>query len=102
MIGIDTSVLLRNRLKDDPTLSPRALEIIAGNDCFVTRAALTEVVYTLESYYRSARVDIGPRARHLAQRSAYHNRGPRRDRAGGVLVQGRNGFRRCDDCRFVA
>ena len=28
-------------------------------DCFVTRAALTEVVYTLESYYRSARVDVG-------------------------------------------
>jgi predicted nucleic-acid-binding protein len=59
MIGIDTSIVLRYLLKDDPTLSPRALEIIAGNDCFVTRAALTEVVYTLESYYRSARVEIG-------------------------------------------
>lgn len=59
MIGIDTSIVLRYLLKDDPALSPRALQIIATNDCFVTRAALTEVVYTLESYYRSPRADIG-------------------------------------------
>jgi predicted nucleic-acid-binding protein len=58
MIGIDTSIVLRYLLKDDSVLSPRALEIITGNDCFVTRAALTEVVYTLESYYRSSRADI--------------------------------------------
>ena len=59
MISIDTSILLRYLLKDDPVLSPRALAIIAGNDCFLTRSALTEVVYTLESYYRSPRADIG-------------------------------------------
>jgi predicted nucleic-acid-binding protein len=53
MIGIDTNIVLRYLLKDDPALSPRALEIVATNDCFVTRAALTEVVYTLESYYRA-------------------------------------------------
>ena len=59
MISIDTNILLRYLLKDDPALSPRALEIITANDCFVTRAALTEVVYTLESYYRSSRAEIG-------------------------------------------
>ena len=59
MIGIDTNIVLRYLLKDDPALSPRALEIIAANDCFVTRAALTEVVYTLESYYSSPRAQIG-------------------------------------------
>ena len=59
MIGIDTSILLRYLLKDDPALSPRALEIIAANDCFISRAALTEMVCTLESYYRSPRADIG-------------------------------------------
>ena len=59
MIGIDTSILLRYLLKDDAALSPRALEIIAANDCFVTRAALTEVVYTLESYYRRSRAEVG-------------------------------------------
>ena len=59
MISIDTNILLRYLLKDDPALSPRALEIIAANDCFVSRAALTEVVYTLESYYRNSRAEIG-------------------------------------------
>jgi predicted nucleic-acid-binding protein len=59
MIGIDKNIVLRYLLKDDPALSPRALEIIAVNDCFVSRAALTEVVYTLESYYRSSRAEIG-------------------------------------------
>ena len=59
MISIDTNILLRYLLKDDPVLSPQALAVISANDCFVTRAALTEVVYTLESYYRSSRADIG-------------------------------------------
>ena len=59
MISIDTNILLRYLLKDDPALFPRALDIIAANDCFVSRAALTEVVYTLESYYRSSRAKIG-------------------------------------------
>jgi predicted nucleic-acid-binding protein len=59
MIGIDTNIVPRYLLKDDPALSPRALEIIAANDCFVTQTALAEVVYTLESYYRSSRADIG-------------------------------------------
>jgi predicted nucleic-acid-binding protein len=59
MISIDTSILLRYLLKVDPVPSPRALEIVASNDCFVTRAALTEAVYTLESYYRSSPLDIG-------------------------------------------
>lgn len=58
MISIDTNIVLRYLLKDDPVLSPQALELIVSNDCFITRAALTEVVYTLESYYRSARTDI--------------------------------------------
>lgn len=29
MIGIDTNIVLRYLLKDDPALSPRALEIMA-------------------------------------------------------------------------
>ena len=79
MIGIDTNIVLRYLLKDDPALSPRALEIIAGNGCFLARAALTEVVYTLESYYRSSRANIGRALDALAQPAACHSRGPRRD-----------------------
>ncbi len=58
MISLDTSILLRYLLKDHAELSPRALSIIAGNACFVSRAALTEMVYTLESYYRTPRAEV--------------------------------------------
>ena len=57
MISLDANILLRYLLKDHPVLSPRALSIIADNACFVSRAALTEMVYTLESYYRASRTD---------------------------------------------
>ncbi len=58
MISLDTNILLRYLLKDHPGLSPRALTIVADNACFISRAALTEVVYTLESYYRAPRADV--------------------------------------------
>ena len=58
MISLDSNVLLRYLLKDHPGLSPRALSLVADNACFVSRAALTEMVYTLESYYRAPRADV--------------------------------------------
>ena len=58
MTSLDANILLRYLLRDHPALSPRALSIIAGNACFVSRSALTEVVYTLESYYRTSRADV--------------------------------------------
>ena len=58
MISLDANILLRYLLRDHSELSPRALSIIADNVCFVSRAALTEVVYTLESYYRTPRADV--------------------------------------------
>ena len=58
MISLDTSILLRYLLNDHAEFSPRALAIIAGNACFVSRAALTEMVYTLESYYRTPRAEV--------------------------------------------
>ena len=38
MTHVATAVVVR-LLKDDPALSPRALDIIAANDCFLTRLA---------------------------------------------------------------
>jgi predicted nucleic-acid-binding protein len=58
VISIDTNVLLRYLLKDHAALSPRALSIISDNACFISRAALTEMVYTLESYYRMSRANV--------------------------------------------
>ena len=73
MISIDTSIVLRYLLKDDGALSPRALEIIAGNDCFVTRAALTEVVYTREAEQGVERTaDVSTRATVVALQRVDH------------------------------
>lgn len=58
MISLDANILLRYVLGDHAELSPRALTIVSGNSCFVSRAALTEMVYTLESYYRTPRGEI--------------------------------------------
>lgn len=58
MISLDTSILVRYVTKDHPRLSPLALEIIANNACFVSKAALMEMVFTLESVYRKSREEI--------------------------------------------
>ena len=58
MISLDTSVLVRYVTRDHARLSPLALTIIADNACFVSKAALMEMVFTLESVYRKSRADI--------------------------------------------
>ncbi len=58
MISVDTSVLLRYVIKDHARLSPLALAIITDNACFVSKAALMEMVFTLESVYRKSRDEI--------------------------------------------
>jgi predicted nucleic-acid-binding protein len=58
MISLDTSILVRYVTKDHPRLSPLALAIITDNPCFVSKAALLEMVFTLESVYRKSRNDI--------------------------------------------
>jgi len=55
MISLDTSILVRYVTKDHARLSPLALDIIANNACFVSKAALMEMVFTLESVYRKGR-----------------------------------------------
>ena len=48
MISLDTSILLRYVTKDHARLSPLALAIITDNTCFVGKAALMEMVFTLD------------------------------------------------------
>lgn len=52
MISLDASVLVRYATADHPVLSPVALRIIKDNQCFLTKAALIELVYVLKSVYR--------------------------------------------------
>jgi len=65
MISLDTSILVRYVTKDDARLSPLALEIITNNACFVSKAALMEMVFTLECVYRKGRDDIATALRTI-------------------------------------
>ena len=57
MIGLDTNVLLRYVLQDEPTQSARAAKIIEGlvsreNPGFVSVVTLAEMAWVLKSVYR--------------------------------------------------
>lgn len=76
MIGLDTNILVRFLVQDDPKQSARARSLIeraidSETPCFVSDIVLCEMVWVLERSYKTRRFDIGRilghllRARHL-------------------------------------
>jgi len=60
MIGLDTDVLLRYMVQDDPTQSPKATEIIERRGTkedpgFVSLVSILEIVWVLGSLYKRTR-----------------------------------------------
>ena len=67
MIGLDTNVLVRFLVQDDPKQSERARAFIekaiaSETLCFVSDVVLCEIVWVLETTYKIRRLDV---ARHL-------------------------------------
>jgi predicted nucleic-acid-binding protein len=63
MIGIDTNILLRYLVQDDPVQSPRAAEIITHRlteeePGFVSLVTILEVIWVLKSLYKRSRQEI--------------------------------------------
>ena len=63
MIGLDTNVVLRYLVQDDPVQSPRATEIIRrrlseGEPGFVSLVTILEVVWVLMSLYKRSPQEI--------------------------------------------
>ena len=63
MIGLDTNVLLRYLVQDDPTQSPKASEVIERrlskeNPGFVSLVCVLEIVWILGSLYKRSREQI--------------------------------------------
>jgi predicted nucleic-acid-binding protein len=63
MIGLDTNVLLRYLVQDDPVQSPRATETITRRlseqePGFVSLETILEVVWVLKSLYKRSRLEI--------------------------------------------
>jgi predicted nucleic-acid-binding protein len=58
MLTIDANVILRYILDDNEKLSPKARDIIDGNDFHVPIEVLAEVVYVLSGVYEIERDEI--------------------------------------------
>ena len=63
MIGLDTNVLLRYLVQDDPAQSPKATEVIEGrltkeDPGFVSLVCILEIVWVLGSLYQRSRGEI--------------------------------------------
>lgn len=56
--ALDTNVLLRFLLKDHPTLSPQARNIILTGKHYLDEIILAQVIWVLSSYYKQSRHDI--------------------------------------------
>jgi predicted nucleic-acid-binding protein len=54
VITIDTNILLRYALNDNPKLSAKAKDIIEGNRCFVPLLAIAEMGFVLQSVYEAS------------------------------------------------
>jgi predicted nucleic-acid-binding protein len=81
VIALDTNVLVRFLVEDDPAQARRAKALLqgaidAGEACFVSDVVLCEIVWVLETSYKLSRGEVGRilgqllRARHLAFPSA--------------------------------
>jgi predicted nucleic-acid-binding protein len=58
VIALDTNLLVRYLVDDDPKLGARATELIASERCFVSRVVLLEVFQVLESVYDLGKPDL--------------------------------------------
>jgi predicted nucleic-acid-binding protein len=67
MISIDTNILLRYTLNDNPKLSKIAKDIIEGNTCHVPLLALVEFGFVLGSFYEAKPAEIVRTTRSLMQ-----------------------------------
>ncbi len=63
MVGLDTNVLLRYLVQDDPAQSPRATEIVERrltrrDPGFVSLVSILEIVWVLGTLYKRSRFEI--------------------------------------------
>lgn len=65
MLTIDTNILLRYALNDNPKLSQCAKDIIEGNTCYVPLLALAEMGFVLGSVYEASPKDTVAYAKGL-------------------------------------
>ena len=67
MIGVDTNILVRYLVKDDPGQTVRATDFLGKKRCFVLKSVLIEVVWVLSSSvgYNLSRETVHERLLHV-------------------------------------
>lgn len=61
MVGIDTNIVVRYIIRDDPTQFAQAAALIHSEACFLLDTVLLETVWVLQSVYRIERSAIAER-----------------------------------------
>lgn len=72
MIALDTNVLLRFALNDDPLLSPLARDLVMGNECHVSLLALAEAGFVLASVYGASDDELVAQVQALLALATLH------------------------------
>lgn len=58
MVALDTNILLRFILNDDPVQSPRARELVATNQVYVPLTVILEFAWALRRIYKYTRSEV--------------------------------------------
>lgn len=67
MIAVDTNILVRYAVRDDPAQAVTATEFLKNNACCILRTVLLELAWVLSSQagYNLSRVVVAERLRHV-------------------------------------
>jgi predicted nucleic-acid-binding protein len=66
MIAVDTNVVVRFLVRDDPKQAARAAELIRDNQIWISKTVLLETEWVLRSLYRFSPQSLGRALRALA------------------------------------
>lgn len=65
MIAVDTNLLVRYAMRDDPEQAARAASFLENHDCLVLRSVVLETGWVLASGYGLSREQVVERIRHI-------------------------------------
>lgn len=65
MIAVDTNLLVRYAIRDDPDQAARAVSFLKAHDCLVVRSVVLETGWVLGSGYGLSREQVVERIRHI-------------------------------------
>ncbi len=65
MVSVDTNILVRYTVKDDPYQEQLAVTVFAEHQCFVLSSVILETVWVLESIYEYSTEQVLERLLHI-------------------------------------